>query len=78
MALFIIENNEHLEQIKEKPFNLEKEIQELTEKNLKTIFGLELVRSEFSLNNFRVDTLAFDKESSSFVIININETKTLA
>jgi predicted transport protein len=75
MALFIIENNEHLEQIKEKPFNLEKEIQELTEKNLKTIFGLELVRSEFSLNNFRVDTLAFDKESSSFVIIEYKRDK---
>jgi len=75
MALFIIENNEHLEQIKEKPFNLEKEIRELTEKNLKTIFGLELVRSEFSLNNFRVDTLAFDKESSSFVIIEYKRDK---
>jgi len=75
MALFIIKNNEHLEQIKEKPFNLEKEIQELTEKNLKTIFGLELVRSEFSLNNFRVDTLAFDKESSSFVIIEYKRDK---
>lgn len=75
MALFIIENNEHLEQIKEKPFNLEKEIQELTEKNLKTIFGLEFVRSEFSLNNFRVDTLAFDKESSSFVIIEYKRDK---
>lgn len=75
MALFIIENNEYLEQIKEKPFNLEKEIQELTEKNLKTIFGLELVRSEFSLNNFRVDTLAFDKESSSFVIIEYKRDK---
>lgn len=75
MALFIIENNEYLEQIKEKPFNLEKEIQELTEKNLKTIFGLEFVRSEFSLNNFRVDTLAFDKESSSFVIIEYKRDK---
>jgi predicted transport protein len=75
MALFIIENNAHLEQIKENPFNLEKEIQELTEKNLKTIFGLEFVRSEFSLNNFRVDTLAFDKESSSFVIIEYKRDK---
>ena len=25
--------------------------------------------SEFSLNNFRLDTLAFDKKSNSFVII---------
>lgn len=38
MALFKIENNERLENIKEQPFKLEKDIQSLTEKNLKSIF----------------------------------------
>lgn len=75
MALFKIENNDNLEQIKELPFKLEKEIQELTEKNIKTIFGLEFVRSEFGLNNFRIDTLAFDKDSASFVIIEYKRDK---
>jgi len=75
MALFKIENNDSLEQIKELPFKLEKEIQELTEKNIKTIFGLEFVRSEFGLNNFRIDTLAFDKDSASFVIIEYKRDK---
>ena len=75
MALFKIENNINLEQIKELPFKLEKEIQELTEKNIKTIFGLEFVRSEFGLNNFRIDTLAFDKDSASFVIIEYKRDK---
>lgn len=75
MALFKIENNDILEQIKELPFKLEKEIQDLTEKNLKTIFGLEFVRSEFGLNNFRIDTLAFDKDSLSFVIIEYKRDK---
>ncbi|PKP09232.1 MAG: hypothetical protein CVU09_12000 [Bacteroidetes bacterium HGW-Bacteroidetes-4] len=75
MALFKIENNDSLEQIKELPFKLEKEIQELTEKNIKTIFGLEFVRSEFGLNNFRIDTLAFDKDSVSFVIIEYKRDK---
>ncbi len=28
-----------------------------------------MVKSEFQLNNLRIDTLAFDKESNSFVII---------
>ena len=67
MALYKIEKK--LEYIKEKPFRLEKEIQELTENNLKTIFSLEFVKSEFALNNFRIDTLAFDKEANAFVII---------
>jgi len=49
-----------LEPIKENPFELEKEIQTLTEMNLKLIFGLYFVKSEFALHNFRIDTLAFD------------------
>jgi hypothetical protein len=61
MALFNIDNKDNLEQIKELPFNLEKEIQSLTEQNLTTIFGPDFVRSEFSIGNFRLDTLAFDK-----------------
>lgn len=33
------------------------------------VIGLKFVRREFSLNNFRLDTLAFDESSKSFVII---------
>ena len=29
----------------------------------------ELIKSEFALNNLRIDTLAYDNENSSFVII---------
>lgn len=75
MALFKIENNERLENIKEQPFKLEKDIQSLTEKNLKSIFGLDFVKSEFSLNNFRIDTLAFDKDAGTFVIIEYKRDK---
>lgn len=75
MALFGIDNKNKLELIKELPFKLEKEIQNITELNLASVFGLEFVRSEFSLNNFRLDTLAFDNESSSFVIIEYKRDK---
>lgn len=75
MAHFKIESNDNLEQIKELPFKLEKEIQNMSEQNLSTIFNLEFVRSEFSLNNFRLDTLAFDKDASSFVIIEYKRDK---
>lgn len=64
-----------LELIKENPFKLEKEIQILTEKNLKLIFGLDFVKSEFTLNNFRIDTLAFDHDASAFVIIEYKRDK---
>jgi predicted transport protein len=66
---------EKLESIKELPFKLEKEIQKISEENLEIIFGLDFVKSEFSLNGFRIDTLAFEKETQSFVIIEYKRDK---
>jgi hypothetical protein len=43
---------------------MEKDIQILTETNLQQIFGLDLVRSEFEIDDLRIDTLAFDREST--------------
>jgi len=61
--------NWKLEPTKEIWFKLEKDMQSLAEKNLREIFGLDFISSEFQLNNLRIDTLAFDGESNSFVII---------
>jgi predicted transport protein len=55
--------------LKEKPFKLEKDIQKLFEDNLEQITDFTFVRTEFSLRNVRLDTLAFDEESKSFVTI---------
>lgn len=51
------------------PFMLEKEIQKIVENNVDTLFSLVLISSEFSISNFRIDTLGFDTETKSFVII---------
>ena len=51
------------------PFKLEREIQELVEKNTESFFNLEFVRSEFPIGEFRIDTLCFDNETNSFVLI---------
>lgn len=55
--------------LKEKPFKLEKDIQKLFESNIEQITGFKFVKTEFSLKSVRFDTLAFDEESKSFVII---------
>lgn len=73
MSLYKI--GKELDYIKESPFKLEKEIQDLTEHDLKLLFNLDFVKSEFSLNGFRIDTLAFDAESNSFVIIEFKRDK---
>lgn len=58
-----------LSELKENPFKLEKEIQSLTEQNLEKVFGLKFISTEFALNEFRIDSLAYDEENKSFVII---------
>jgi hypothetical protein len=55
--------------IKEKKVGLEKTIQTITEQNLNEVFGLGFITSEFPLNNLRIDTLAYDEETKSFVVI---------
>lgn len=61
--------NGKLVSIKETPFKKERELQILTEQNLKTIFGLEFVATEYQVENLFIDTLAYDEESKAFVII---------
>lgn len=74
MPIFNIRQN-RLEKIREIPFKNEKEIQSLIEGSLKDVLGLELIRSEFELQKLRIDTLAFDNESKSFVIIEFKKDK---
>lgn len=62
MAVYEIRKG-NLIPIKEKTINLEKDLQNLTEENLQTVFGLEFVRTEFGLYSLYIDTLAFDPEN---------------
>lgn len=66
---------QRLDFIKELPFKFEKDIQTLVENNLKSLLHLDFIRSEFSLNNFRIDTLAFDTETKAFVIVEYKRDK---
>jgi predicted transport protein len=59
----------NLIEISEIPFDLEREIQRLVESNMNTIFNLEFVDSEFELDGLRIDSLGFNQESKSFIII---------
>jgi len=68
MPIFLNQNNKLIE-VEEKAFKLEREIQKVFEENLNTIMGLSLVKSEFTIKNKRIDTLAYDKPSNAFIII---------
>jgi len=68
MEVFNIRNGK-VEVIEPNPFKLERDIKNVIENNTQTFFGLEFVRSELSIGNYRIDNLCFDNESNSFVII---------
>jgi predicted transport protein len=69
MKLYSIQDKTKLKPVSNIKFDLEKEIQVLFEKNLEELFNLQFIKSEFSIKNFRIDTLGYDNENKSFVII---------
>lgn len=68
-------NKGALSEIKSVTFKLERDIQSLVEENLETLFGIKFVKSEFQLNGLRIDSLGFDQQSKSFVIIEYKKGK---
>ena len=64
-----------LVQVRENPFKLEREIQSIFETNLQNIMGLLFVKSEFTIKNKRIDTLAYDKQTNAFIIIEYKRDK---
>lgn len=77
MAIFK-KDKDKLKSINEIKIDLEKDIQKITEDNLDTVFGLEFVKTEFALGRFRIDTLAFDKELKTFVIIEYKKDRSFS
>jgi len=74
MDMYSVKNRK-LSNIESIDFKLEKDIHRLCEDNLSQIFGLQTVKSEFILQNLRIDTLAFDAKTKSFVVIEYKKDK---
>ena len=74
MPIYNIEGKK-LAPIKQVKFKNEKELQNLTEDNLEELFGLKFIASEFQVDNLRIDTLAFNTDTNSFVIIEYKNVK---
>jgi len=85
MPIFNIRDKK-LQPISEKKFYIEHDIQKLTEANLSTVFGLTFIsgasNNEFSVRaqeqDFYIDTLAFDENQKSFVIIEYKKDKSIS
>lgn len=54
--------------IKSKRLSLEREIQDIIERNLDTLFGIHFLASEYSIDEGRVDTLGLDENNCPVII----------
>lgn len=68
MDLYKIDK-QNMEKIIGSNFDLERGLQNLIENNLELTLGLEFVASEFTVGKYRLDTVAYDRDLNSFVII---------
>ncbi len=86
MQIFRIKTNFKLERMSNKDFPDEEYLQRLVESNLQELFGLEFIsgasNKEFVVKgqhqNFYIDTLAFDPQTRSFVIIEYKKDKSFS
>ncbi|HJY62696.1 MAG TPA: hypothetical protein VJ455_00965 [Ignavibacteria bacterium] len=74
MNLYIYSDKKY-HRLKEKPFHFEKDLQRLFEFHMREITGLQMVSSEFEIENKRIDTLAFNERLNSFVIIEYKRSR---
>src|SRR3990167_9544446 len=85
MAIFQVKDNK-VQLVSKKRFDLEKDIQKLTEENLETILGFKFVsgsiNEEFSVRaqeqDFYIDTLGYDETQKSFVIIEYKKDRSFS
>ncbi len=77
MPIYLNTNNK-LQEVEEKTFKLERDIQRVFEENLNTVMQLTLVKSEFTIKDRRIDTLAYDDQVNAFVIIEYKRDKSIS
>jgi hypothetical protein len=78
MDVYKISNQNKLEVVNNTSFETEKEIQNLIENNLEILFNLTFVKTEVVCEQFRFDTLCWDDENKSFIIIEYKNTKSFS
>lgn len=76
MLTFRIQGNK-LDRVREIQF-IEKDLQTTVESNLEALFGLQFVATELVVGSLRLDTLAFDSQAKSFVIIEYKKDRNLS
>ena len=61
--------------VEEERFELESDLQHMIEQNMDSLFEIDFIKSELSIEGFRIDTVGFDKGTKSFVIVEYKRGK---
>ena len=62
-------------QLKQLDFKLERELQNFFESNMREITGYKFLKSEFAIDDYRLDSVAFDIENNAFIIVEYKRGK---
>ena len=68
-------NNGKVSSIKPLEFKLERELQDFFEDNMQEITGYAFLKSEFIIDDYRLDSVAFDSENNAFIIVEYKRGK---
>lgn len=73
--MLLKQSNNKVINLSERDFKNEKELQTFFENNMQEILGLKFVCTEFTVGNFRIDSLVFDEENKTFKIVEYKNVK---
>lgn len=69
MDLYKLIDGQRLKSVKPEDFAIERVMQNIVQDNLDQLFGDAFLAAEFTVGNYRLDTVAFDAELKAFVIL---------
>ena len=69
------EKDGKLKELKNIDFALERDLQRFVEKNISEILGYNFVETEFAIDNYRFDSVAYDSENNAFIIVEYKRGK---
>ncbi len=72
--LYKIENDK-LIPLNEQPFKLERDLEQIIDKHLQELTGLQLIEGQCMIEDYRFDALAYNNETKAFVIIEYKKVR---
>lgn len=77
-AQLFTKSGNKLRKLNEHRFKQESELQNIIENNMNDMLGVDYINSEVSVGGLRIDTVAFDRATNSFVIVEYKRDKSVS